>query len=137
MRIISGTHKGRRIFPPKNLKARPTTDFAKEGLFNVLNNRLYFENLEVLDLFAGTGNISYEFASRGAARVVSIEQNFRHFEFIRKSSSEFQFSQIQVVKADVFRYVKKLTGQFDVIFADAPFDLARVAELPELLLVGE
>lgn len=123
MRIISGTHGGRMINPPKNLRARPTTDFAKENLFNVLGNMVDFEDIDVLDLFAGTGSISYEFASRGARSVTSIEINAVHYNFIRSTAKSFGMGNIHPVKANVFLYVKSCTKQFDVIFSDAPYDL--------------
>lgn len=123
MRIISGKYKGRTITPPKNLRARPTTDFAKENLFNVLNNMVDFETCDVLDLFAGTGSISYEFASRGARSVTSVEINPVHFNFIRNTARELGFANMFVVKANVFLYLKSVTKQFDLIFSDAPYDL--------------
>ena len=107
MRIISGIHRGRVIQPPKNLRARPTTDFAKENLFNVLNSRLEIEGLDVLDLFSGTGSISYEFASRGAASVVSVEINAVHHQYIRNTAKSFGFTNIHPVKANAFLYLKK------------------------------
>ncbi len=123
MRIISGKYKGRTINPPKNLRARPTTDFAKENLFNVLTNVVDFEECDVLDLFAGTGSISYEFASRGARSVTSVEINPVHFNFIRTTARELGFDNMFAVKANVFLYLKSVTKQFDLIFSDAPYDL--------------
>ena len=123
MRIISGTHGGRVINPPKNLRARPTTDFAKENLFNVLGNMVDFEELDVLDLFAGTGSISYEFASRGVRSVTSGEINAVHYNFIRATANSFAMNNIHPVKANVFLYVKSCAKQFDMIFSDAPYDL--------------
>lgn len=123
MRIISGSCGGRTINPPKNLRARPTTDFAKENLFNVLGNMVDFEGLEVLDLFAGTGSISYEFASRGAASVTSVEINTVHYNFIRSTAKAFNLSAIHPVKANVFLYLKSCSKQYDIIFSDAPYDL--------------
>ena len=123
MRIISGKYKGRTINPPKNLRARPTTDFAKENLFNVLTNLVDYEECDVLDLFAGTGSISYEFASRGARSVTSVEINPVHFNFIRSTAHELGFENMFVVKANVFLYLKSVTKQFDLIFSDAPYDL--------------
>ena len=123
MRINSGKYKGRTIKPPKNLRARPTTDFAKENLFNVLTNMVDFEECDVLDLFAGTGSISYEFASRGARSVTSVEINPVHFNFIRSTARELGFGNMFVVKANVFLYLKSETKQFDLIFSDAPYDL--------------
>jgi 16S rRNA (guanine(966)-N(2))-methyltransferase RsmD len=123
MRIISGTLGGRMINPPKNLRARPTTDFAKENLFNVLGNMVDFEEIDVLDLFAGTGSISYEFASRGAKSVTSVEINAVHYNFIRTTAKSFGLNNLHPVKANVFLYVKSCPKQFDVIFSDAPYDL--------------
>lgn len=123
MRIISGRCGGRIITPPKNLRARPTTDFAKENLFNVLGNMIDFEGLEVLDLFAGTGSISYEFASRGAEAVTSVEINAVHYNFIRQTARAFGLGNLRPVKANVFLYLKSCLKRFDVIFSDAPYDL--------------
>lgn len=123
MRIIGGKHRGRIITPPKNLRARPTTDFAKENIFNVLGNLVDFEGLDVLDLFAGTGSISYEFASRGAASVTSVEINAIHYDYIRRTAAGFGFDNLYAVKANAFLYLKSATKDFDLIFADAPYDL--------------
>lgn len=123
MRIISGKYKGRTINPPRNLKARPTTDFAKENLFNVLNNLIDFEACDVLDLFSGTGSISYEFASRGARSVTSVEINPVHYNFIRQTAQQLGITNLHPVKANVFLYLKSCPKQFDVIFSDAPYDL--------------
>lgn len=123
MRIISGSCGGRTINPPKNLRARPTTDFAKENLFNVLGNVVDFEGIDVLDLFAGTGSISYEFASRGAASVTSVEINAVHYNFIRTTAKSFGLTNIHPVKANVFLYLKSCAKKYDVIFSDAPYDL--------------
>ena len=105
MRIISGTHKGKVIFPDKNFRARPTTDFAKENLFNVLNNYIDIEGAVVLDLFSGTGSISYEFASRGAERIVSVELNYNHYSFIKKTIVQLGFKNINVFKTDVLSLI--------------------------------
>lgn len=123
MRIISGKYKGRAINPPHNLRARPTTDFAKENLFNVLNNLIDFEECDVLDLFAGTGSISYEFASRGARSVTSVELNPVHYNFIRQTAAQLGLEHFYPVKANVFRYLTSCPKQFDLIFSDAPYDL--------------
>ena len=123
MRIISGKYNGRTINPPRNLKARPTTDFAKENLFNVLNNLIDFEACDVLDLFSGTGSISYEFASRGARSVTSVEINPVHYNFIRQTAQQLGITNLHPVKANVFLYLKSCPKQFDVIFSDAPYDL--------------
>ena len=133
MRIISGTHKGRIIHPPKNLRARPTTDFAKENLFNVLQHKTEIEDADVLDLFSGTGSVSYEFASRGAGSVVSVELNAVHNAFIKKTAKEFGFGNIYAIKANAFLYLKSCTKQFDIIFADAPYDIVGSETIPALV----
>ncbi len=137
MRIISGKYRGRSITPPKNLRARPTTDFAKENLFNVLNNLIDFEECSVLDLFAGTGSVSYEFASRGAKSVTAVEINTVHHNFIRKSAAELGATNIFAVKANVFLYLKSCRQRFDVIFSDAPYDLEGSEQVIDLVLGGE
>lgn len=133
MRIISGTYKGRRISAPSNITARPTTDFAKEGLFNLLNNRIDFEDIDVLDLFAGTGSISVEFVSRGCREVTSIEQNDRQSSFIRKVCSELQIKNLNLVKGDVFKFLNSCHSRYDVIFADPPYELKQLPEIPDLV----
>lgn len=121
MRIISGKNKGKQLIAPNKLPVRPTTDFAKEALFNILNNYYYFEELSVLDLFAGTGNISYEFASRGCPSVLSVDNHNGCVQFINKIARELVYP-ITALKADVYEYLKRTTQQFDVIFADPPYD---------------
>lgn len=123
MRIISGTHKSKRIYAPKNLPVRPTTDMAKESLFNILNNDYYFDEIRVLDLFSGTGNISYEFASRGTQQILSVDQNLNCIRFIQNTAEELGFKAITTLKADVFEFVTKHKQEYDVIFADAPYDV--------------
>ena len=137
MRIISGQYKGRAINPPKNLRARPTTDFAKENLFNVLQNLVEFEECDVLDLFAGTGSISYEFASRGAKSVTSVEINAVHHNFIRRTAQDLGIRNLYAVKANVFLYLKSCPKQFDLIFSDAPYDLEHSEEVIPLVLEGD
>lgn len=138
MRIISGSHKGRQILPDKNFSARPTTDFAKENLFNVLTNYIDIEGTKVLDLFSGTGSISYEFASRGAAEIVSVEINFKHYAFIRRVAQELGFKNMKIFKTDVFIACKKLKGQkFDIIFADPPYNLEKITEVPAAIFDNE
>lgn len=134
MRIIAGVHRKKMIVPPSNFKARPTTDFAKENLFNVLWNHFDFEQIDVLDLFSGTGGISYEFASRGARKVVSIEMNPLHFKFIARTAKELDFDQMQVVQTNAFIYLRQMRGIFfDVIFADPPYELDLVDDIPDLV----
>ncbi|MBS6459824.1 MAG: RsmD family RNA methyltransferase [Alistipes sp.] len=137
MRIISGKYRGRSINPPKNLRARPTTDFAKENLFNVLNNLIDYEESDILDLFSGTGSISYEFASRGARSVTSVEINAVHHNFIRQTARELGASNIYPVKANAFLYLKSCPKSFDVVFSDAPYDLDGSSEIVDLVLNGD
>ncbi len=120
MRIISGKYKGRRINPPKKLPVRPTTDMAKEALFNIVNNQFYFDEISVLDLFAGTGSISYEFASRGTEFITSVDQDFGCIKFINQTSEDFEMS-IQAIKSDVYKYLESSKVQSTIIFADPPY----------------
>jgi len=120
MRIISGKHKSKRIQAPKSLPVRPTTDMAKEALFNILNNLYYFHDITVLDLFSGTGNISYEFASRGTEHIVAVDAHFGCIKFINKTSKELNLN-INSYKSDVFKFLEKTHLKFDVIFADPPY----------------
>lgn len=122
MRIISGQLKGRRITAPTRLPVRPTTDMAKEGLFNILNNHYYFDEIKVLDLFSGTGNISYEFASRGVPTITAIDANAECIRFIEKTASTLDMN-ISAHRADVFKYLEKNTVPYDVVFADPPYNL--------------
>jgi 16S rRNA (guanine966-N2)-methyltransferase len=122
MRIISGKYKGRRISPPKGLPVRPTTDMSKEALFNVLNNHFSFEGLKVLDLFSGTGNISYEFASRGSTPITSVDGDFGCVKFIKQVAAEYDFN-IAATKSDVFKFLERNNATFDIIFADPPYAL--------------
>ena len=134
MRIISGTHRGRRINPPMGLPVRPTTDMAKEGLFNILNTFLDFTEISVLDLFAGTGNITFEFASRQCREVVAVETNPRCIDFIRKTTAELGFTNVSPMKADVFSFLFRSRKQFDFVFADPPYDLEHTNELPDRII---
>ena len=124
MRIISGKYKGRRIAPPKNLPVRPTTDMSKEALFNVLNNHFNFLDLKVLELFAGTGSISYEFASRGCSPILCVDGDMGCVNFIKKTAKEFEFD-ITAIKNDVFKFLEKHQGNYDIIFADPPYNLVQ------------
>ena len=133
MRIISGKFKGRRLQVPTNITARPTTDFAKEGLFNLLNNRIDFEGIDMLDLFAGTGSIGFEFISRDCKSVISIEQNERHSAFIRKVCTELKITNLSLIKTDVFKFIETCHSQFDMIFADPPYELEQLAQIPDLI----
>ena len=134
MRIISGILKGRKILPPKGLPVRPTTDMAKESLFNVLVNRVDFESIRVLDLFSGTGNISIEFASRGVQDLTSVDQNFKCCAFLTQVADEYNLAGIQVVKENVLKFIERNHEPFDVVFADPPYDLPWLPEIPDKVL---
>lgn len=133
MRIVGGTHRSRQFHIPDHLGIRPTTDFAKEALFNILSNRIDFEGKKVLDVFGGSGSISYEFASRGCAEITIIEKNMKSCEFIKKTAKEFRFTNIKVIKMDVFSYIKMCSDSFDIIFADPPFKLENIQRIPALV----
>ena len=134
MRIISGTHKSRRIQAPKNLPVRPTTDISKEALFNILVNNFDLQDVLVLDLFAGTGNITYEFASRGATGVVSIDIELRCVDFIRKTAKELGFEGVLSFRSDAFRFLQKTENTYDIIFCDPPYELEGVEEIPKAVM---
>lgn len=134
MRIISGIFKGKPLHPGKDFKARPTTDFAKEGLFNILANRWDFEELDVLDLFSGTGSISFEFASRESLSIEAVEMDFKNAGYIQKTAKELKFSQLKVYKMNVFRFIKFCSRRYDIIFADPPYDMEGIAMIPQLVL---
>ena len=137
MRIIYGKYGGRRFETPRNLQARPTTDIAKESLFNILQNRLDFEEITALDLFSGTGSISFELLSRGASSVVSVEMGRVQQQFIQKVDQELKIGrEHQLIRGDVFRYLKNVSQQFDFIFADPPYALPELPTLPDLVLGG-
>jgi 16S rRNA (guanine966-N2)-methyltransferase len=133
LRIIGGKYKGRRINPPGDFRARPTTDFAREGLFNILNNRVDFETISVLDLFSGTGSISFEFASRGAVSVHLVEKDFRHISGIRKILRELNLENVKPIHIDVKAYLKTCSVKYDIVFADPPYELSWLKELPDLV----
>ncbi|WP_121666678.1 RsmD family RNA methyltransferase [Mesonia aquimarina] len=121
MRIVSGKFKGKRIVAPKKLPIRPTKDMAKEALFNILANRVHFSSLSVLDLFAGSGNISYEFASRGTENLIAVDANYNCIKFISQTSNQLE-TPINTIKSDVFSYLETCKQKFDLIFADPPYD---------------
>lgn len=134
MRIISGNLGGRRINPPSQMPyTRPTTDIAKEGLFNILQNNLDFEDLKTLDLFGGTGSISYELASRGATDLTIVEKDNQMFSFIKKTAADLGLSQLKVVKSDVFRFIETCREKFDFIFAGPPYALTTIDDIPKLI----
>lgn len=134
MRIIGGEHGRRRINPPANMPhTRPTTDVAKEGLFNVISHNLDIEELKTLDLFGGTGSISYELASRGASDLTIIEKDPKMYEFIKKTAAELKLANFKVVKMDVFKFIEQCTDRFDFVFAGPPYALGNIDDLPKLI----
>ena len=137
MRIISGRYKSRLIKVPVNLKARPTTDFARENLFNILNNTIDWEETNALDLFSGTGSIAFELVSRGCPRVVSVEENSSHHKFICMTKDSLDAKELSPLRADAFKYIKSGSERFDFIFADPPYDHKLLATIPELIFNSE
>lgn len=137
MRIVSGRLKRMRFQPPKGFPSRPTTDFAKEGLFNVLENQLYINELNVLDLFAGTGNISFEFASRGAEQVTAVDRNFKCTKFIQSFAEKHSLDNILVQKSDVFKCIEQNKKSYDLVFADPPFDVDFYDRLIDQIMQGD
>ncbi len=136
MRIISGIYKSRRFDVPKNFRARPTTDFAKENIFNVIHNLIDLDDAMALDLFAGTGNIGFELLSRGCKQVICVEKDPFHHAFIQKVRKELKTEDLLPVKGDVFTFLHFCGQAFDLIFADPPYALKELGKIPELVLSG-
>lgn len=134
MRIIGGKYGGLRLSPPANLPVRPTTDIAKEALFNILDNRIELDECDCLDLFAGTGNISFELASRGARTVEAVDIHFKCLQFIKEAAKKLNIEVIDTRKADVLKYIGTCKNQYDFIFADPPYDLPALPQLANLVL---
>jgi len=134
MRIISGKYKSRRFDIPKNFKARPTTDFAKENIFNVIGNLIDLEDTTALDLFAGTGSISFELISRGCREVVCVEKDAAHYAFIKKVRDELKAGQLLTVRADAMKYIASVCRTFDFIFADPPYAFKELIQIPAEIL---
>lgn len=134
MRIIGGKYKGRIINPLPGLKARPTTDLARESLFNILNNRIDFESVNVLDLFSGTGSVAFEFASRGAEAVHLVEKDSKHIAGIRRVIESIGFTNIKPIHIDVKAYLKTCRFKYDIVFADPPYDLEWLRDIPDLVI---
>ena len=132
MRIISGSHRGKQLIAPKNLPVRPTTDFAKESLFNILNNYFYLDSIKVLDLFAGTGNISYEFGSRGCPDITAVDSHAGCVQYIHKTAAALSYP-IEVIKSDAFTFLERNLSSYDVIFADPPYALPELETIPDLI----
>ena len=137
MRIIGGKYKSRSFSLPKNFKATPTTDFARENLFNILNNTLDWESTTALDLFSGTGSIALELISRGCPRVISIEKDHNHYNFISSVKNKLSADNLYTLKADAFRYLKSSHEKFDFIFADPPYNMQDINKIPELIFNRE
>ena len=137
MRIIAGTLKGRRLNPPANLPVRPTTDMARESLFNILNNYVDYEECSVMDLFSGTGAVAIEFVSRGAKEVTAIDINNACTEYIKSEARRLDLSNLHVVRADVFDLLKRANRKFDIVFADPPYSLDGLSTLPDLVFERE
>lgn len=135
MRIIAGTHKGRKIHPKNNLNVRPTTDKAKEALFNIIESRYFFTEKNMLDLFSGTGNIALEFASRGVDKVIAVDNNSNCIEFIRSTSKDLKLN-VNTVKSDGLKYTQNCQDQFNFIFADPPYNYKYHQELKEMIISG-
>lgn len=134
MRIVGGIYKGRKIEVSKAFDSRPTTDFAREALFNIINNYFDFESIHVLDLFSGTGSISFEFASRGCSHIDLVDINIRSVQYIAKVAGSLKINGIHTVKMDVFHFIPICKSQYDIIFADPPYDLKNLKEIPDLVL---
>ena len=133
MRIITGQFKGRHFDIPRTFKARPTTDFAKENIFNVLNGYIDFDGITVLDLFSGTGSISLELISRGCKEVVSVEKDRDHARFIAECMRKIKVESNILIRGDVFRFLKTCHQKFDLIFADPPYALPELGTIPDLI----
>jgi 16S rRNA (guanine(966)-N(2))-methyltransferase RsmD len=133
VRIVSGSLKSTVLRPPAGLPVRPTTDRAKESLFNILENRFDISSLSILDLFSGTGNISYEFCSRGAEKVTAVDLHAGCVQYIKEVKNKYRLEQLTVVKKDAFVYLNQCVEQFDIIFADAPYALHRILEIPSIV----
>lgn len=135
MRIIGGEHGGRRFNPPTHMPyTRPTTDIAKEGLFNMLQHKLDFTSIRTLDLFGGTGSISYELASRGVTDLTIVEKDIQMYQFIRKTAESLSLENFKVIKSDVFKFLQQCNDTFDFIFAGPPYALQTIDELPKLVM---
>lgn len=133
MRIVGGYLKGRRFNPPKGLPVRPTTDFSKESIFNILGNQFDFEDIKALDLFAGTGNISYELASRGCTDITAVEKDRHCNKYIQKTAEELGIDSIEIEQDDVFAFLRNCSDQYDLIFADPPYTVNNPGEIAELI----
>ncbi|WP_262248986.1 RsmD family RNA methyltransferase [Parapedobacter soli] len=130
MRIIGGSHAGLRLQPPTSLPVRPTTDMAKEALFNILQHRIDFEGADVLDLCAGTGNVTFEIASRGAGHVTAVDVHFKCIQYIKATARKLDLTAVKGVRADVLKFIASCKGEFDFIFVDPPYEMAELSDIP-------
>lgn len=137
MRIISGKYKGKKISVPRQFRSRPTTDFAKENLFNIISNYFDFEEINVLDLFAGTGSISFEFASRGCRNIDLVEADRKICIFISKVTADLDTNAINLVHEDAFKYIRNCIKAYDIVFADPPYDLPQLEDIPSLIFEND
>jgi 16S rRNA (guanine966-N2)-methyltransferase len=137
LRVVSGKYRGRRFNPPKKFPSRPTTDMAKEALFNILENKYEWDNLKVLDLFSGTGNISIEFLSRGVKEVVSVEKHHICIRHLNKLKTDFEVTNWSILKKDAFKFISDFPLKFDIVFADPPFDHEETKNLPDLIYASD
>ncbi len=133
MRIIAGSYKGRVLHVPNNLPVRPTTDMAKEALFNIFRNLFEFEGKTVLDLFSGTGAVSFEFVSRGCEQVWAVDKNRNCTEWIKKAAKQFEMNNLYVQQAESFKFIKRSLRSFDIIFADPPYAMDEIENLPDVV----
>lgn len=131
MRIIGGRNGGLRLHPPATLPVRPTTDMAKEALFNVLQNRIDFERMQVLDLFSGTGSIAFELASRGAACVTAVDIHFKCVQFVNATAKKLDMTAIKAIRADALKFITTCEDEFDFIFVDPPYELPQLPQIPD------
>lgn len=136
MRVIGGTLKGRRFSPPKSFDGRPTTDFAREALFNVLQHYIEYDGLEVLDIFCGTGAVTFEFASRGASSILAIDKSWKHVKYVHGQAKAFELDQVKSYKANALEWMKKTDLNFDLVFADPPYNLPELPELPDMIFAS-
>jgi 16S rRNA (guanine966-N2)-methyltransferase len=134
LRIISGKYRGKKIVPPSGFRARPTTDYARESLFDILSNRYDMTLIEVLDLFSGTGSISYEFASRGSPVIHLVEKDIRNIMFIRKMIAEMNLENTRAIHIDVKAYLQTCSYKYDIVFADPPYELSWLSQLPDMVM---
>jgi 16S rRNA (guanine966-N2)-methyltransferase len=133
VRIISGKYKSRKLYPNKVFNARPTTDFAKESLFNILNNYFYFEKVKVLDLFSGTGSIGIEFASRGSTNVEMVESDQKNFKFIEDAIRTLGIKDAKLIRSDALKYLEFCKPGYDIIFADPPYTMEGIPEIIDVI----